>query len=153
MHVYNVFGAMTEGVNIRTKEITQDMVNRRVMCFVCCLRRVVVCNLYPFVKTVSNSNVTVEDAVEQIDIGRSLDTWVCNFKNSTVHLFGVFPGGVTLLRAAAKNHTRVTVVCDPSDYSLVAKDMESSGSKDTTLETRRTLALKVTACLSLFFLT
>lgn len=83
------------------------------------LVRVVVCNLYPFVKTVSNPAVTVEDAVEQIDIG-----------------------GVTLLRAAAKNHARVTIVCDPSDYSLVAKEMESSGDKDTTLETRRTLALK-----------
>uniref|UniRef100_A0A1A8D4T6 Bifunctional purine biosynthesis protein ATIC n=1 Tax=Nothobranchius kadleci TaxID=1051664 RepID=A0A1A8D4T6_NOTKA len=83
------------------------------------LVRVVVCNLYPFIKTVSNPGVTVEDAVEQIDIG-----------------------GVTLLRAAAKNHARVSVVCDPADYSLVAKEMESSGDKDTTLETRKTLALK-----------
>ncbi|XP_034536887.1 bifunctional purine biosynthesis protein PURH [Notolabrus celidotus] len=83
------------------------------------LVRVVVCNLYPFVKTVSNPSVTVEDAVEQIDIG-----------------------GVTLLRAAAKNHARVTIVCDPADYSLVSKEMEGSGDKDTTLETRRTLALK-----------
>uniref|UniRef100_A0A7N6AKI9 Bifunctional purine biosynthesis protein ATIC n=1 Tax=Anabas testudineus TaxID=64144 RepID=A0A7N6AKI9_ANATE len=83
------------------------------------LVRVVVCNLYPFVKTVSNPSVTVEDAVEQIDIG-----------------------GVTLLRAAAKNHARVTIVCDPADYSLVAKELESSGDKDTTLETRKTLALK-----------
>ncbi|XP_014836992.1 PREDICTED: bifunctional purine biosynthesis protein PURH [Poecilia mexicana] len=83
------------------------------------LVRVVVCNLYPFVKTISSPNVTVEDAVEQIDIG-----------------------GVTLLRAAAKNHARVTIVCDPADYSLVAKEMENSGDKDTTLETRRTLALK-----------
>ncbi|PWA19087.1 bifunctional purine biosynthesis protein PURH [Gambusia affinis] len=83
------------------------------------LVRVVVCNLYPFVKTISSPNVTVEDAVEQIDIG-----------------------GVTLLRAAAKNHARVTIVCDPADYSLVAKEMENSGHKDTTLETRRTLALK-----------
>lgn len=57
----------------------------------------------------------------------------------------LFPsGGVTLLRAAAKNHARVTIVCEPADYSLVAKEMESSGDKDTTLETRRTLALKVT---------
>lgn len=48
------------------------------------------------------------------------------------------------MRAAAKNHARVTIVCDPADYSLVAKEMESSGDKDTTLETRRTLALKVT---------
>ncbi|XP_062234961.1 bifunctional purine biosynthesis protein PURH [Platichthys flesus] len=83
------------------------------------LVRVVVCNLYPFVKTVSNPDVTVEDAVEQIDIG-----------------------GVTLLRAAAKNHARVTIVCDPADYSLVAKEMEGSVDKDTTLDTRRTLALK-----------
>ncbi|XP_040055033.2 bifunctional purine biosynthesis protein ATIC [Gasterosteus aculeatus] len=83
------------------------------------LVRVVVCNLYPFVKTISNAAVTVEDAVEQIDIG-----------------------GVTLLRAAAKNHARVTIVCDPADYSVVAKEMEGSGDKDTTLDTRRTLALK-----------
>ncbi|XP_019742238.1 bifunctional purine biosynthesis protein ATIC [Hippocampus comes] len=83
------------------------------------LVRVVVCNLYPFVKTVSNPDVKVEDAVEQIDIG-----------------------GVTLLRAAAKNHARVTIVCDPADYSLVATEMESSEDKDTTVETRRTLALK-----------
>uniref|UniRef100_A0AAR2LX96 Bifunctional purine biosynthesis protein ATIC n=1 Tax=Pygocentrus nattereri TaxID=42514 RepID=A0AAR2LX96_PYGNA len=83
------------------------------------LVRVVVCNLYPFVKTVATPNVTVADAVEQIDIG-----------------------GVTLLRAAAKNHARVTIVCDPSDYNLVAKEMESSDSHDTSLDTRKTLALK-----------
>ncbi|KAL1282800.1 hypothetical protein QQF64_001603 [Cirrhinus molitorella] len=83
------------------------------------LVRVAVCNLYPFVKTVASPNVTVEDAVEQIDIG-----------------------GVTLLRAAAKNHARVTVVCDPSDYNVVAKEMESSDNHDTTMETRKTLALK-----------
>ncbi len=35
------------------------------------------------------------------------------------------------MRAAAKNHARVTIVCDPADYSLVAKEMESSGDKDT----------------------
>ncbi|XP_066515988.1 bifunctional purine biosynthesis protein PURH [Hoplias malabaricus] len=83
------------------------------------LVRVVVCNLYPFVKTVASPNVTVSDAVEQIDIG-----------------------GVTLLRAAAKNHARVTIVCDPSDYDLVATEMESSDAHDTNLETRKTLALK-----------
>ncbi|KAK9980542.1 hypothetical protein ABG768_000140 [Culter alburnus] len=83
------------------------------------LVRVAVCNLYPFVKTVASPSVTVEDAVEQIDIG-----------------------GVTLLRAAAKNHARVTVVCDPSDYDVVAKEMESSDNRDTTMETRKTLALK-----------
>ncbi|XP_053973108.1 bifunctional purine biosynthesis protein ATIC [Hylaeus anthracinus] len=81
--------------------------------------RLVVCNLYPFVNTVSKPNVTIEDAVENIDIG-----------------------GVTLLRAAAKNHGRVTVVCDPSDYDKVGKEMEMSVSKDTSLETRQVLALK-----------
>lgn len=57
----------------------------------------------------------------------------------------LFPpiGGVTLLRAAAKNHARVTIVCDPADYSLVVKEMETSGDGDTSVETRRTLALKV----------
>ncbi|XP_074857518.1 bifunctional purine biosynthesis protein ATIC isoform X1 [Carettochelys insculpta] len=81
--------------------------------------RVVVCNLYPFVKTVSSPDVTVEEAVENIDIG-----------------------GVALLRAAAKNHARVTVVCDPADYTSVAREMQTSTSKDTSLETRRLLALK-----------
>ncbi|XP_038278386.1 bifunctional purine biosynthesis protein ATIC [Dermochelys coriacea] len=80
---------------------------------------VVVCNLYPFVKTVSSPNVTVQEAVENIDIG-----------------------GVALLRAAAKNHARVTVVCDPTDYASVAEEMKASSSKDTSLETRRQLALK-----------
>uniref|UniRef100_A0A4W3JDE5 Bifunctional purine biosynthesis protein ATIC n=1 Tax=Callorhinchus milii TaxID=7868 RepID=A0A4W3JDE5_CALMI len=51
-------------------------------------------------------------------------------------------GGVTLLRAAAKNHMRVTVVCDPQDYSLVAGEMEKSEAKDTSVETRKSLALK-----------
>uniref|UniRef100_A0A2K6GG70 Bifunctional purine biosynthesis protein ATIC n=1 Tax=Propithecus coquereli TaxID=379532 RepID=A0A2K6GG70_PROCO len=83
------------------------------------LIRVVACNLYPFVKTVASPDVTVEEAVEQIDIG-----------------------GVTLLRAAAKNHARVTVVCEPEDYAAVSTEMQSSESKDTSLETRRQLALK-----------
>ncbi|KAJ1187673.1 hypothetical protein NDU88_004447 [Pleurodeles waltl] len=81
--------------------------------------RVVVCNLYPFVKTVASPEVTVAEAVEQIDIG-----------------------GVTLLRAAAKNHARVTVVCDPLDYDSVADEMERSELNNTTLERRHQLALK-----------
>lgn len=79
--------------------------------------QIVVCNLYPFVDTVSKPNVTVADAVENIDIG-----------------------GVTLLRAAAKNHARVTVLCDPSDYTKVIEEIKQSG--DTTEKTRQTLALK-----------
>ena len=83
------------------------------------LIRLVVCNLYPFVNTVSKADVTIEDAVENIDIG-----------------------GVTLLRAAAKNHSRVTVVCDPNDYERIEKEMEKSVDKDTSPETRQVLALK-----------
>ena len=57
----------------------------------------VVVNLYPFQQTVAQPNVTLATAVEEIDIG-----------------------GVALLRAAAKNHESVTVVCDPADYGAVA---------------------------------
>jgi phosphoribosylaminoimidazolecarboxamide formyltransferase/IMP cyclohydrolase len=53
-------------------------------------------NLYPFEETITKPNVTYADAIENIDIG-----------------------GVTLIRAAAKNHERVTLVCDPSDYAEV----------------------------------
>ncbi|KAG5947466.1 bifunctional phosphoribosylaminoimidazolecarboxamide formyltransferase/IMP cyclohydrolase [Claviceps monticola] len=54
----------------------------------------VVCNLYPFKDTVAKINVSIPEAVEEIDIG-----------------------GVTLLRAAAKNHSRVTILSDPNDYA------------------------------------
>ncbi|XP_050296212.1 bifunctional purine biosynthesis protein ATIC [Anthonomus grandis grandis] len=81
--------------------------------------RIVVCNLYPFVQTVAKPDVTVADAVENIDIG-----------------------GVTLLRAAAKNHERVTIICDPNDYEKVINEIKSSPNKDTLLQTRQSLALK-----------
>ena len=74
---------------------------------------VVVCNLYPFVKTVSKPDVSIADAVENIDIG-----------------------GVTLLRAAAKNHSRVTVITDPNDYEKVIEEIKSSNDRNTTLLTR-----------------
>lgn len=77
------------------------------------LIQVVVCNLYPFVNTISKLNVTAEDAIENIDIG-----------------------GVTLLRAAAKNHSRVTVICDPTDYEKVIKEMDAAADKNTSLQTR-----------------
>lgn len=79
--------------------------------------QIVVCNLYPFVDTVAKPNVTLADAVENIDIG-----------------------GVTLLRAAAKNHSRVTVVCDPHDYNKIVNEIQKNG--DTSEKTRQTLALK-----------
>lgn len=45
-------------------------------------------------------------------------------------------GGVTLLRAAAKNHDRVTVICDPADYERVLNEIKTNTNTDTTLETR-----------------
>ncbi|ESO07653.1 hypothetical protein HELRODRAFT_98406 [Helobdella robusta] len=79
----------------------------------------VVVNLYPFVQAVSSPDVTIEEAVEQIDIG-----------------------GVALLRGAAKNHSRVTVVCDPNDYDRVLEEIEHSDSKDTTAALRQSLMIK-----------
>ncbi|KAH9505444.1 hypothetical protein Btru_057306 [Bulinus truncatus] len=81
--------------------------------------KMVVCNLYPFSKTVASPNVSLDDAVEQIDIG-----------------------GVTLLRAGAKNHARVTVICDPQDYQKVLDEIKASDEKGTSLELRKKLAVK-----------
>ncbi len=80
----------------------------------------VVVNLYPFEQTVAKPDVTLHDAIENIDIG-----------------------GPSMLRSAAKNHDNVTVVVDPLDYDEVAKQISANG--DTTLELRRKLAAKVYA--------
>lgn len=77
----------------------------------------VACNLYPFQETVAKTDVTLDEAVENIDIG-----------------------GVTLIRAAAKNFSRVTVLTDKTDYQNVLAELESNGS--TSFETRRKLAEK-----------
>ncbi|KAI2629814.1 AICARFT/IMPCHase bienzyme [Hypoxylon sp. NC1633] len=76
----------------------------------------VICNLYPFKDTISKPNVTVPEAVEEIDIG-----------------------GVTLIRAAAKNHARVTILSDPRDYAEFLKELESGEIKE---ESRNKYALK-----------
>ena len=73
-------------------------------------------NLYPFEETVAKPNVAYSDAIENIDIG-----------------------GVTLIRAAAKNHERVTLVCEPSDYASVLHELRSGGISD---KTRQRLAVK-----------
>ncbi|KAJ2580637.1 bifunctional phosphoribosylaminoimidazolecarboxamide formyltransferase/IMP cyclohydrolase, partial [Coemansia sp. RSA 1836] len=77
----------------------------------------VVCNLYPFKQTVARDGVTIAEAVEEIDIG-----------------------GVTLLRAAAKNHARVSIICDPRDYGRVVGEIRELGG--VAPGTRQTLALK-----------
>jgi len=80
----------------------------------------VVCNLYPFERTVSHPSVTDEDAVEQIDIG-----------------------GPAMVRAAAKNFLGVTVVVDPSRYPQVLEEIRSTGK--VSQATRRELAVEAFA--------
>src|SRR5580658_5119840 len=80
----------------------------------------VVVNLYPFEQTVAKPDVSLHDAIENIDIG-----------------------GPSMLRSAAKNHDSVTVVVDPMDYAEVASQITASG--NTSLELRRKLAAKVFA--------
>ena len=80
----------------------------------------VVVNLYPFEQTVARPDVTLEQAIENIDIG-----------------------GPSMLRSAAKNHQSVTVVMDPADYAEVAQQIKTSG--QTTLDLRRRLATHVFA--------
>lgn len=77
----------------------------------------VVVNLYPFQATIANPDCTLEDAIENIDIG-----------------------GPAMLRSSAKNHASVTVVVDASDYQMVIDEINTNG--DTTIETRTKLALK-----------
>lgn len=70
----------------------------------------VVVNLYPFKQTILKEGVSLEECVENIDIG-----------------------GPTMLRSAAKNYQDVTVITNPEDYEIVLKELEEKGevSKDT----------------------
>ena len=79
----------------------------------------VVVNLYAFEKTVAKEGCTLEEAVENIDIG-----------------------GPTMLRAAAKNYRDVAVVVDPGDYASIVEEMEVNDGQ-LSLETRFRLAKKV----------
>ena len=79
----------------------------------------VVVNLYPFEKTVAKPDCTLEEAIENIDIG-----------------------GPTMLRSSAKNYHDVAVVTDPQDYEKIIEEMKKSGGA-LSLETRFRLAKKV----------
>jgi len=61
-------------------------------------------NLYPFEETIAKPGVSYAEVIENIDIG-----------------------GVTLIRAAAKNHERVTLVCDPADYGEILTALRTGG--------------------------
>lgn len=76
---------------------------------------IVVCTLYPFEET-ARKNAAEDDLIEKIDIG-----------------------GVSLIRAAAKNYAHVAVITDPSDYEPLALALENGG---VTREARRDLAIK-----------
>ena len=74
-------------------------------------------NLYPFRQTIAKPDVTMEDAIENIDIG-----------------------GPSMLRSAAKNYKDVTVVCDPADYATIIEEIKEGG--NTTVGTRLQLSAK-----------
>ncbi len=78
----------------------------------------VVVNLYPFEQTIAKPDVTLAEAIEQIDIG-----------------------GPSMIRSAAKNYESVTVVVEPADYETVLETMRDHGG-ETTLKLRERLAIK-----------
>ncbi|MEP6490362.1 bifunctional phosphoribosylaminoimidazolecarboxamide formyltransferase/IMP cyclohydrolase [Microcoleus vaginatus GB2-A3] len=78
----------------------------------------VVVNLYPFEETISKPGVTLADAIEQIDIG-----------------------GPAMLRASAKNHAHLTVLCDPEQYNTYLKELRENGG-EASLEFRQRCALE-----------
>src|SRR6266481_1393680 len=78
----------------------------------------VVVNLYPFEETIRKSNVSLAEAIENIDIG-----------------------GPSMIRSAAKNYESVTVVVDPADYEAVLENMRDNDG-ETTLKLRERLAIK-----------
>jgi len=78
----------------------------------------VVVNLYPFEETIRKPNVTLAEAIENIDIG-----------------------GPSMIRSAAKNYESVTVVVDPADYETVLENMRENDG-ETTLKLRERLAIK-----------
>lgn len=80
----------------------------------------VVVNLYPFEQTLRKPGSTFEELIEKIDIG-----------------------GPSMVRSAAKNHSRVGIVCDPADYGPVLEEIEQSG--DLSEGTRKRLAGKAFA--------
>jgi len=79
---------------------------------------IVAINLYPFKETIMKPDVTLEEAIENIDIG-----------------------GPTMLRSAAKNHRDVVVVCDPGDYAQIVAELKDKG--EVSYDTKFRLALKV----------
>jgi len=78
----------------------------------------VVVNLYPFEQTIAKPGVTLADAIEQIDIG-----------------------GPAMLRASAKNHAHLTVLCNPEQYNIYLEELRQNGG-EASLEFRQNCALE-----------
>ena len=78
----------------------------------------VVVNLYPFEETIAKPGVTLADAIEQIDIG-----------------------GPAMLRASAKNHAHLTVLCDPEQYNTYLAELRQNGG-EASLKFRQKCALE-----------
>ncbi|MCL5438819.1 MAG: bifunctional phosphoribosylaminoimidazolecarboxamide formyltransferase/IMP cyclohydrolase [Patescibacteria group bacterium] len=85
---------------------------------------IVVCNLYPFEKTVSKKSVLINDAIESIDVG-----------------------GPTMIRAAAKNFKNVLVIVDPNDYKSISLLLHSGGVSE---KVKKELAAKAFSHLSFY---
>ena len=79
----------------------------------------VVVNLYPFAETVARPNCSLEEAIENIDIG-----------------------GPTMVRAAAKNWEHVGVITDPSDYPQIVEELNQANSEGLSRDTRFALCRK-----------
>jgi len=103
----NYLGILARNLESDEKDLAEQSINKV---------DYVVCNLYPFKETVNKINVTIAEAVEEIDIG-----------------------GVTLLRAAAKNHSRVTILSDPNDYPGFLEELNKG---EVTEDSRKIYALK-----------
>ena len=85
---------------------------------------IVICNFYPFEETVASKNISINDAIEHIDIG-----------------------GPTMIRAAAKNFKNVLVIVDPADYKQISEKLQS---KSITEKLRKYLAAKAFSSLSFY---
>lgn len=108
--------AIHAGILARDRADDMDELNRHGYAPI----NLVVSNLYPFQETIAKPGIALQDAIEEIDIG-----------------------GVTLLRASAKNFLRVAPLCDPADYGRVIESLRNTGEIELAL--RRQLAVKAFA--------
>lgn len=110
LHPNILAGVLAKRISEHEQQLTDHQINTIDL---------VVVNLYPFEETIKKENCTLNEAIEQIDIG-----------------------GPTLLRSAAKNHEFITVLNSPDQYSLFMSDF-SQNVNNTSLKFRKECAAKV----------